>query len=394
MKPKTTIFRPAFNSFETEEARYCESFCRRKTIEMAGLSSTEISFETYPDNFLMGEFLERLQSDSCIVITDPNIMMSPRAMEGLALCAGSDLSACGPVFNKSRFESQTAVLREPYLNLSSFLEKADDLWECRKDTFTCVDELDPGCVCYSRLVLESSSRSELDSSLKEYSRRAMSGKVHQGSLVHRFDDYFDATRSDLVELVPDEAMSVLDIGCSRGNYGRELKKLRPEVFVAGVEVSPMAAEVARKFYDLVFIGRLEECSFHEKFDLINCGDILEHLYDPWTSLTRLHGMLSREGHLVLSVPNVGHWTVVSDLLQGRFEYIPAGIQCVSHIRWFTEDSIIKALVEAGFIVDFLERQQLAPTRKGLEFIEAVTLHGLGNRHSLMTNEFIIRVKKK
>ena len=39
------------------------------------------------------------------------------------------------------------------------------------------------------------------------------------------------------------------------------------------------------------------------------------------------------GVVVLSVPNVGHWSVVADLLAGRWDYLPAGLVCVTHLRF-------------------------------------------------------------
>ena len=45
------------------------------------------------------------------------------------------------------------------------------------------------------------------------------------------------------------------------------------------------------------------------------------------------------GRLVLSVPNVGHWAVVEDLLAGRWDYLPIGLLCYTHYRFFTRRTL-------------------------------------------------------
>ena len=53
------------------------------------------------------------------------------------------------------------------------------------------------------------------------------------------------------------------------------------------------------------------------------------------------------GAIVVSVPNVAHWTVRLDLLCGRFQYRETGIMDATHLRWFTRDGIALLLDAAG-----------------------------------------------
>jgi hypothetical protein len=77
-------------------------------------------------------------------------------------------------------------------------------------------------------------------------------------------------------------------------------------------------------------------------------DVLEHLEDPLSGLLAARNALEPGGYLLLSVPNIGYWQIVADLLAGRFDYAPVGIQCITHLRFFTAYSLRSLLQEAGF----------------------------------------------
>jgi hypothetical protein len=50
------------------------------------------------------------------------------------------------------------------------------------------------------------------------------------------------------------------------------------------------------------------------------------------------------GIVLISVPNVTHWSIRLNLLMGRFDYEPIGIMDATHLRWFTAKTI-RSLVE-------------------------------------------------
>src|SRR5205807_2463658 len=57
------------------------------------------------------------------------------------------------------------------------------------------------------------------------------------------------------------------------------------------------------------------------------------------------------GRLLVSVPNVAHWSVRGALLLGRFEYARSGILDRTHLRFFTRRSFLRTLREAGLTVE-------------------------------------------
>ena len=108
-------------------------------------------------------------------------------------------------------------------------------------------------------------------------------------------------RAELDRLPLRAGTRVLDAGCGSG---RTLQDLRVYGEVAGIELSPIAAEQARE-RDLgeVRVGRIEELPWGDGvFDLVTCLDVLEHTPDDTLALRELRRVTSPGGWLLLTVP--------------------------------------------------------------------------------------------
>lgn len=95
----------------------------------------------------------------------------------------------------------------------------------------------------------------------------------------------------------------------------------------------------------------------ESFDVVILADVLEHLRRPDLVLDRLRekGILREDGHLVISVPNASHQSVLSELLVGDFRYTETGILDETHLRWFTLTSLQRLLERSGYVVEKVHR---------------------------------------
>ena len=141
---------------------------------------------------------------------------------------------------------------------------------------------------------------------------------------------------------------VLDVGCASGGL---LALLRPRAgHLAGLELSPTAAQAAAQLADHVVCGALEdpELPFEPgSFDLVVLADVLEHLADPTTGLVRAAGWCRPGGAVLVSVPNVAHWQARLTLLRGRWPQHDSGTFDAGHLRWFTRDTLRELLSAAG-----------------------------------------------
>lgn len=168
--------------------------------------------------------------------------------------------------------------------------------------------------------------------------------------VHPFFDYYNEKREDILSLVPSDAGSVLDIGCSRGAFGAKLKE-RWGCRVVGIEMNAAEADRAKRRLDAVLVGDALEIETDERFDCVTCLDTLEHFAEPDRLLARIRSRFLKErGCLVVTLPNVGHWSMVENLLAGRWDYLPVGILTNTHLRFFTLSSAQEMLEDSGFQV--------------------------------------------
>lgn len=87
-----------------------------------------------------------------------------------------------------------------------------------------------------------------------------------------------------------------------------------------------------------------------KFQCIVAADVLEHLYDPWSALQRVHDLLAEDGNLVLSLPHAAHNALIASLLNADFSYRPWGLLDKTHIRFFALRNMQALLNEAGFAI--------------------------------------------
>lgn len=172
----------------------------------------------------------------------------------------------------------------------------------------------------------------------------------RAGLCYEFIDYYGGERADVLPLLPEHLeseSSVLEIGCGRGATAALIKQ-RFGCRTVGIELNPEAAAAAESRLDRVIHGDVQTVEPGEKFDAIVAFELFEHLTDGQAFLERAAGWLRPGGRMVFSVPNVGHYSVVEDLIAGRWDYIPMGLLCATHVRFFTRRTLEDWLRAAGF----------------------------------------------
>lgn len=177
--------------------------------------------------------------------------------------------------------------------------------------------------------------------------------------------YYSHERPEIAALVPAKARHVVDVGCASGALGAALKRARPDLEVRGVELAQEPAARARLVLDDVLCGKAEDeppASWPAP-DCVIFADVLEHLVDPWSTLKAWYRRLPPGGTILVSLPNVGHHTVMKGLGQGSFRYVAAGILDRTHLRFFTRQSAMELLEGVGFRITRFERVIEGPPAK-------------------------------
>lgn len=175
-----------------------------------------------------------------------------------------------------------------------------------------------------------------------------------------FNPSYTGSRDDILSLIPDNVNRILDIGCSIGILGGQIKQ-RNRAEVVGIELDEQMAKLAKEKLDRVIIGDIDNINLkdylvHNYFDCIIFADILEHLKNPWDVLKSTTSFLSDDGTVIASIPNIRHYTtIINLLLRGYWPYRERGIHDKTHLRFFTLKNIKTMFQNAGLKIIRMER---------------------------------------
>jgi SAM-dependent methyltransferase len=211
----------------------------------------------------------------------------------------------------------------------------------------------------------------------------------------------EASHQKILALVEKDRQTILDVGCGAGFLAQALS-LRGNT-VTGVDARKVTG--AEERMDRFIHVELERDPIPwtgPPFQIVVLADILEHLSAPDRLLQQCHKLLANDGVLIVSVPNVAHWSVRLSLLFGRFVYTARGILDRSHLRFFTLSSICSELERAGFAIDrveatvppFEDLMPGGPLRSGAHLLNR--LQALGNKvwKQAFAYQFVLRASKR
>jgi methionine biosynthesis protein MetW len=163
----------------------------------------------------------------------------------------------------------------------------------------------------------------------------------------------------IAEAVPCGAR-VLDVGCAAGHLAAELVAGRG-CTVVGIERDPGAAAAARARGIEVREADIERDGLGDlgNFDVVVFGDVLEHLRDPAAVLRAALPVPL----VVVSLPNIAHWTARRALVRGRFPQEDFGLFDRTHLHFFTRATARDLARRAGFAI---ARERAVPAPLPLE----------------------------
>jgi 2-polyprenyl-3-methyl-5-hydroxy-6-metoxy-1,4-benzoquinol methylase len=295
--------------------------------------------------------LEPIEEDRIIVLSDPLAIASPNCFSALlaALDAHPEAVAAVPRTNQTSNDAQRMEVPPSFLTLGQFERRFHEL--AAHVHLTDWTDADPG------LYLAKTDPLRDEPAPLPLALRNRRVAIVDETFLYRYAPQQRMPRLDLLELIPTDAASVLEIGCGEGILGEQIRN-RQQARVVGIELSPEAAEAARPRLDEVYAEDVRKTvrDLKERFEWVVGGDILEHLPDPWEFLRELKRVVAPGGHLLLSIPNISCWPVVAELLRGRFDYIYAGHLSAGHLRFFTRRTIEDTMWMAGWEIESIRAQ--------------------------------------
>lgn len=162
-------------------------------------------------------------------------------------------------------------------------------------------------------------------------------------------EYFGEINPAVIRNIPYN-LRVLDVACGRGFLGEAIK--RKGNYVVGIDLDKDSVNVSGMLLDEAYLADVacfEDLPAevkNKRFDIILFGDILEHLYDPFTTLKDYQNLLKQNGRFIISIPNVVVWDIRLKFFFGIFNYTDTGVCDRTHIRYFTLTSM-RRLIEAA-----------------------------------------------
>ncbi len=211
---------------------------------------------------------------------------------------------------------------------------------------------------------------------------------------HEIDPNGGSAAARLARMV-DPGLRVLELGTGPGTVTRILHSKGCKV--TGVEMDPETLAMCAPFCQRTLQANLEDPAWHaslagEKFDVVMCADVLEHLRDPRPLLTLLPQFLNDTGCVLMSLPNATHLSVVASLMAGRFPYQSKGLLDNTHLRFFGREDIDALLRECGLVWQRWETVLVEPAQAELshywnqlevadqEFLRAKCADGMVYQH--------------
>ena len=144
----------------------------------------------------------------------------------------------------------------------------------------------------------------------------------------------------MVKFFPPNPTHIIDIGCGDGFF---LEKLTKKGFlVDGIDASSLAIKLCKERLGS-FTGHIECCFIEEykpqySYDLLLCGEVLEHIKDDINFLKEINRLASMDAILILTVPlDMSLWSKADE---------NAG-----HFRRYTKPEIFNKLQNAGFMIE-------------------------------------------
>jgi len=211
------------------------------------------------------------------------------------------------------------------------------------------------------------------------------------------EDYFTNVRIDLISLIPEKG-KILEVGAGGGDTLVKIKELGLAEEVMGIELMEIPASNQKNvLIDKFVLGNIEtmeELPFPPVyFDVIICGDVLEHLLDPWKAVQKIGSRLKQGGTLLISIPNFSDlYTMWKVFMKRDFAYTNEGVLDKTHLRFFCKKNLPGLLDPNQFAIQEItpsfKRNPAQKTRNSANKIS------LGILEEYLAVQYLIVAKKK
>lgn len=175
----------------------------------------------------------------------------------------------------------------------------------------------------------------MDSSIKEMYEKHHLNNRPRGTVI------FEKERSQFLIGKIGKNKKVLDVGCRDGSLTKYFLK---DNDVLGLDIDSQALDYAKNNFNM----KVEETDLNgewnllaNKFDVVVCAEILEHLYYPNNVLKKIKEVLTSEGVLLGTIPNAFSFKNRIRLLCAKKKNTPLNDPThINHFSWKELEGIL------------------------------------------------------
>lgn len=395
------------------------------------MEQTDIAYiqnddETMSYGQIINQVLSTLELQGDLLLLDPHFMLTPASLSRMmkTLYEEDAIGAIGPVSNcmyrYQKFENvsdyekaitwstqtscieskkvmalshEAILIKESTLTqLNGFDENIQNsLYTLRDYCFRMIENNLALKVCKSALLWDSRNKYPAI-----FSNRHDEKLLESKWGMHYFNSAGNQTLIDMIQHHSNDSINVLEIGCDCGATLLEIKNLFPNANVYGSELNESAALIASHFAT-VTVNNIEEYNLpypSNMFDYIIFGDVLEHLHKPDKAIEYCKSLLKDTGHIIASIPNVMHISVMEDLLKGNFTYTETGLLDKTHIHFFTYNEVQKMFQTCGYEITAIKPLVIEIAEAQNKLIDQLSALNGTPRFMFETFQYVVRACKK
>ncbi len=179
----------------------------------------------------------------------------------------------------------------------------------------------------------------------------------------RYDAPLDLNTTNSASVIVERVKpgsKVMEFGPAHGRMTRYMKEVIA-CDITIVEMDGAAGQQASQYANKAYVGPVNgniegyewlKTERLELYDTFIFADVLEHLVTPWQVLKQIEARMKPGAQVIVSVPNIGYYGLLYELVQQKFDYRAVGLLDHTHLRFFTHNTLGKMVDQVGFkIVD-------------------------------------------
>ncbi len=196
-------------------------------------------------------------------------------------------------------------------------------------------------------------------------------------------------------------LTILDIGCGE-NAVLYRHKVPGDTYIGCDYYKKIDVRIDKYIQVDLMTEDLSKKLKGKKFDVVFCGEVIEHLFSPDHMLEEVRKLMHNKSIFILSTPNLGYYMNRIMLLLGispfylensskyklgrRFKFLGQGNSTEGHIRLFTYEALVDLIRIEKFKIERVVSCP-GPWNFFLDYVVALFSRGLSG-----TNVFVLKKK--